>query len=105
VLTVGSTGGSYYTTSAGFNGTTGATVTIGQNKSNALQVSGDADIKGNLVVQGVNVTEILQQIQDRLCILTPDPKLLDKYEALRQAYEHYKTLEALCVDVDSPEKR
>ena len=40
---------------------------------------------------------VLNQILDRLKILVPDPELLEKHEALAQAYEHYKTLEALCV--------
>lgn len=92
------TGSTSYTTAA-WN-----PVLTANGSSNTLQVSGDADIKGNLTVNGSNITEILQQIQDRLCILVPDPKLLNKYEALRQAYEHYKTLEALCVDVDSSKK-
>lgn len=78
-----------------------ATVTIGATANSALKVSGDADIQGNLTVQGTNVTEILAKIQDRLSILVPDPKLLAKYEALREAYEHYRTLEALCVDSNS----
>ena len=37
-------------------------------------------------------------IQDRLAILTPKPELLEKYEALKQAYDHYRMLEALCMD-------
>jgi len=37
-------------------------------------------------------------IQDRLAILAPKPELLEKYEALKQAYDHYKMLEALCMD-------
>jgi hypothetical protein len=82
----------------------GPTVTVGTTSSSALKVSGDADITGNLMVQGTNVTEVLAKIQDRLAILVPDPKLLTKYEALREAYEHYRTLEALCVDSDSKER-
>jgi hypothetical protein len=95
----GVTGASYTTTASAWN-----PVLTSNGTSGALQVSGDADIKGNLTVKGANITDILQQIQDRLCILVPDPKLLDKYEALKQAYEHYKLLEALCVDVDSSKK-
>lgn len=40
----------------------------------------------------------LDKINERLAILRPDPDLLEKYEALRNAYEHYKTLEALLKD-------
>jgi hypothetical protein len=39
---------------------------------------------------------VLNQILDRLKILVPDPELLEKYQALGEAYDHYKTLEALC---------
>lgn len=78
-------------------------LTVSATPSPGLQVSGDADIRGNLTVQGANITEILAKIQDRLAILTPDPKLLAKYEALREAYDHYRTLEALCVDSDRKE--
>lgn len=70
----------------------------------ALQVSGDASISGTLKVGKVNVTELLEQIQDRLAILVPNPALLEKYEALQEAYEHYKTLEALCVDADKTDR-
>lgn len=76
-------------------------VSVGTASNSALKVSGDADIQGNLTVNGTNISAVLAKIQDRLAILTPDPRLLAKYEALREAYEHYKTLEALCVDSDS----
>jgi hypothetical protein len=70
----------------------------------SIQVKGDAEFEGNVTINGQNLAETLQRIQDRLAILVPDPKLLDKYEALQQAYEHYKTLEALCVEQYNPDK-
>jgi hypothetical protein len=103
-VTGGGGGGTYY------NGTNWATtaanpyVTIGASTNSALKVSGDADIVGNLKVQGVNIGEVLAKIQDRLAILVPDPARLEKYEALKQAYEQYKILEALCVDETNPPK-
>ena len=51
----------------------------------------DAD----LVINGVKLSDILNGITDRLSILQPKPELLEKYENLREAYEHYRTLEAL----------
>jgi hypothetical protein len=68
--------------------------------SSGLSVSGDADIKGRLTVAGRDVTSLLETIEKRLAILVPDPALLKQYEALQQAYDHYKTLEALCVPTD-----
>jgi hypothetical protein len=67
---------------------------------NGVKISGDADIDGDLKIKGVSLTDTLKTIEKRLSILVPDPKKLAKYEALRKAYEHYKTLEALC---DLPE--
>ena len=58
----------------------------------------DAD----LVMNGVSLKDMLNGITDRLSILQPKPELLEKYENLREAYEHYKTLEALLhEDVDA----
>jgi hypothetical protein len=70
-----------------------ATPTIGYGYSN---LSGSYTMNGdNIVVGGIPLKNILSQISDRLLILQPDPKKLEKYEALRIAYEHFKTLEAL----------
>jgi hypothetical protein len=83
----------------------GAWVTAGSSPSNALSVSGDANIKGTLTVGGKDIMDILDKIQDRLAILVPDPALLEKYEALKQAYDQYKLLEALCVEQNIPESQ
>ena len=37
-------------------------------------------------------------MEQRLAILVPDPTKLEKFEALKKAYEHYKTMESLCFD-------
>ena len=41
------------------------------------------------------VKERLKTIEDRLAILVPDPEKLEKWEALKEAYNHYKSLEGL----------
>lgn len=69
-----------------------------------LNVTGNADITGGLTVQGVDVVDLLEKIQERLAILVPDPKLLNKYQALREAYDNYKLLEALCIDESNNNK-
>jgi hypothetical protein len=38
----------------------------------------------------------METISKRLAILVPDPDKLEHFEALKKAYNHYKTLEALC---------
>jgi hypothetical protein len=67
----------------------------------SLKVSGDAEFAGAVKIQGMDIGAALAKINQRLAILTPDPKLLDKYTALREAYDHYQTLEALCVESDA----
>ena len=47
----------------------------------------------------------MEKVSDRLSILTPDPKLLEKYDALKEAYEHYKILEKLCTDDGTVHKK
>lgn len=67
-----------------------------------MSVQGDADFAGDVRIQGVSIKQLLETIQDRLAILVPDPQRLEKYEALKQCYEHYKVLEALCVEGEKP---
>lgn len=86
------------------NGTGSATWTnpnANTNISGRLKLNGkDADIE----VNGVSMLDILNGITDRLAILQPKPELLEKYDNLRQAYEHYKTLEALLHEETTPGK-
>jgi hypothetical protein len=94
--------GSNYTisTGAGANGTWGYSSINSPNifttTGKSLHVSGDAEFEGDLKVGGVSIKETLDAINQRLAILQPDPAKLEHFEALRKAYEHYKTLEALC---------
>tara|TARA_A100001015_G_scaffold320502_1_gene447101 strand:- start:878 stop:1192 length:315 start_codon:yes stop_codon:yes gene_type:complete len=52
---------------------------------------------------GGKMRERLEAIEARLNILVPDPAKLEKYEALQKAYEHYKTMERLCVEEEGDE--
>jgi len=62
------------------------------NTGNAISLEGaDADI----FVQGKSMKAWMEKVEQRLAILEPKPELLEKYVALKQAYEHYKTLEAI----------
>jgi hypothetical protein len=91
--------GSLYT-NIGTSGSWTATSPVLTTNQGALQVSGDAEFSGRVMINGQDLAKTLESIQNRLAILVPDPKLLDKYEALKQAYEHYKLLEALCIDAN-----
>ena len=99
--TIGAQGSnnSNYTISAGANGTWGySSITANPiaTYDNKLHVKGDTLIEGDLKVDGVSFKETIEAINKRLAILQPNPEKLEHFEALRKAYEHYKTLEALC---------
>ena len=46
--------------------------------------------------QTKSLFKMISKIEERLSILVPDPAKLEQFEALRRAYENYKTLEAIC---------
>ena len=65
-----------------------------------FSISNEASFNGtikadSIILDGVDIGKTIAAIQERLLILTPDPAKLEKYEALKKAYEHYKLLEAL----------
>jgi len=62
---------------------------------NTLDVKGDANFEGDIKFKGKSLQELFSKIEDRLAILQPDPTKLEKYEALRKAYDQYKLMEKL----------
>jgi len=67
--------------------------------SNKVHITGagiEMDASADITIGGRSMKKLLEGIEHRLSILVPDPKKLERYEALKQAYEHYRTLEALC---------
>jgi len=108
---IGAQGSSYtISTAAGSNGTWNSSPyiyttnnTSAVNVSNAgLHVTTDAEFDGDIKWKGRSLGDLLTTIEKRLSILTPDPAKLEHFEALQKAYQHYKTLEALC---ETPTKK
>lgn len=90
-------------TGAGANGATWTSST-GANISSSFRVDTDAEFNGGVTVRGRDLVKMLEKIEDRLAILTPDPVKLAKFDALKKAYDNYKMLEALCqVENDDPD--
>jgi hypothetical protein len=91
-------------TASGFNGTSGSFLysngttspswTTGSSGA-GLHVTSDAEFEGDVRIKGVSIAKTLEAINDRLAILQPDPAKLEKFAALKKAYDHYKTLERL----------
>jgi len=105
----GSTGGpSFYTTNntaqnyVWANTTASPYVTIGSTGSMGqagLKVSSDAEFDGDIKWKGRSLGKMLETIEDRLAIIqNPDPKKLEKFAALKKAYDNYKLLEKLIGD-------
>jgi hypothetical protein len=84
------TGTSGYTISPSY-GVSPSTVSIG---TDGIDMAAGTDIK----IDGKSLKEFMTKMEQRLAILVPDPAKLEKFEALKKAYEHYKTMEALCFD-------
>jgi hypothetical protein len=105
----GASGSYYVSTGAGGNGTwatnpyvfTTANSSVASMSHAGLHVTSDAKFDGDIKWKGRSLGELLTTIEKRLAILTPDPAKLEHFEALQKAYQHYKTLEALC---EIPEK-
>ena len=56
----------------------------------------DTEFSGSVKIKGKDIGQLLETIQKRLAIIDePSPERLAKFAALKKAYEHYKTLEAL----------
>ena len=66
-----------------------------------INVPEDADIK----IGNRSLKTFMDTMEKRMAILQPDPKKLEKFEALRKAYEHYKHLERLCEINDEDEDK
>ena len=87
--------GSIFTTN-GTGSSPWQNLTMTNNSQQSLNVKGDAEFEGRVKVNGQDLGEFMETISKRLAILVPDPAKLEHFAALKKAYNHYKTLEALC---------
>jgi hypothetical protein len=78
----------YYTTS-GINGSSYNNVNI---TNTGIDMTNGTDLK----IDGKSLKNFMDKMEERLAILVPDPKKLEKFEALKKAYDHYKLMEKLC---------
>jgi hypothetical protein len=72
---------------------------ITTNGSSGLHVTSDAEFEGDIKWKGRSLVKLLEKIENRLAILQePDPEKLEKFAALKKAYDNYKLLEKLIGD-------
>ena len=104
-VTIGSTASSYiYASMSAPSYASSISYSNGTAWSNGanLTVEGDADFDGDVRIKGRSLEKLLSTIEKRLAILSePTPEKLEKFEALKKAYDHYKVLEALCHEDDN----
>lgn len=108
-----SSGAYTISTAAGANGTFNTSpyifstnnTSIGNISGAGLHVTSDAEFDGDIKWKGRSLGDLLTTIEKRLAILTPDPAKLAHYESLQKAYQHYKTLEALCETPSTKEEK
>jgi len=81
--------------------TTGSWATISADpnlQGQTLSIKGNAEISGELTVQGVKLSDRLDKIEERLGILRPNEELEAKWEKLRALRNAYKELEAEIIE-------
>ena len=100
-LTIGNYSSINYSSTAspylfsGSNGISYGTISTSMTSS-PLTVTGDATFDGDIKWKGRSLGDMMEKIEKRLSILTPDPEKLEHFSALQKAYDHYKMLEKLC---------
>ena len=77
------------------------TITITQPASKTLRVDGDAEITGDLKLNGINLSERLVKIEERLGILRPNNDLENRWEKLKALGEEYRRLEKEILEGES----
>ena len=100
-VSTGTVGGTWATTGTTYTipaqGSSGSSwVSVGQDTNKtSLKVAGDAEISGNLTVDGANIGELLRGIQSRLGLLVPNPEIEAEFDQLRELGDRYRELEAV----------
>jgi hypothetical protein len=107
VTTINSINNNHYTIGAA--GSSGQYYTSGSNWNNppTVNISNtgiDMAAGTDITVAGKSLKQFMDKMEERLAILVPDPAKLEKFEALKKAYEHYKLMEKLCQEQPKEEE-
>jgi hypothetical protein len=62
-------------------------------KGSSLLVGGDAEFEGDVKIKGKSLTELIDNIEQRLAILHPNEKLEAKWEKLKKLGDEYREME------------
>ncbi len=108
-ITSGGSGATLTTTTGGGlmwnNNTTYGATSAGNwttyQQPQVLRVSGDAVFDGDVKIKGVNLSDRLDAIEERLGILRPNNDLEGKWEKLKKLGEEYRQLEKEILEGES----
>ena len=89
----GGSGGSGYTLTTTGTGASNPWIATGTNASNTLSVQGDAEFDGDITVRGRSLADFMDDVEQRLNILRPNPELEAEWDQLRALGEQYRELE------------
>ena len=95
-ITVTSTGSGYQTVPLGtISSPTWTNSTLTVPPSGRMELHGD---QADIVMNGVSLNDTLKLIQDRLCMLRPNPELEQEWDQLRDLGEQYRELEKQLIE-------
>ena len=89
----GGGGGSGWANANSFTGSGLSTTVL------SIMAEGDGDAIIKTKKNTINLDEmatLMETLKERLLILTPNFEKMEQYPALKEAYDHYKLIEALC---------
>ena len=66
--------------------------------SGSIKVQGDAEFDGDIKLKGKSLVKMLEQIEQRLAILHPNPDLESRWDELKELAIRYKELEAEIIE-------
>ena len=96
---MGTSGISLSPTTTGISTTSVPYIYTSDNTSSGqLYVKGNAVFEGDITLQGVNLSERLDKIEERLGILHPNKELEDRWAELKELGIRYKELEKEILD-------
>lgn len=104
IFTAGATG-------AGGGGATWNTVTAAPSYYTTGTIYANVPSYNNDIIirrdgkEDLHVAKTLEMLLDRLCIIQPALDLIEKYPALREAYENYKMIETMVKNGNEDEQR
>ena len=86
-------------TTTGLNTITGTSIGISPDYNMKVEQSGQIDIRGekaDIRINGKSMNRWMEQVEQRLNILTPNPELEKEWDDLRRLGERYRKLEKKC---------